>query len=68
MGPGGYFQLDWISPRPLFRPYMHAKRARFNQETRPRDAIVIRGDGGKLFSGTSTQQRRHYADGKDYNL
>ena len=43
-GPACYFQPEWISPRPMFRPDMHEKRARFNQEARSHDAIVARGN------------------------
>jgi hypothetical protein len=65
--PAGYFQSGWISSRPMFRQYLHEKRGRFNPKTRPRDAIVVRGDSEKPFSGTFTRRGRYYKDGKNYN-
>jgi hypothetical protein len=41
--PTSYFQSGWISSRPMFRQYLHEKRAQINPETRPCDAIVVRG-------------------------
>jgi hypothetical protein len=51
----------------MFRQYLHEKRAQINPETGPRDAIVVRGDSEKPFSGTFTRQGRHYEDGNNYN-
>ena len=42
-GPACYFQPRWTPPRPMFRPKMHEKRARLNEEARSHNAIEIRG-------------------------
>jgi hypothetical protein len=39
--PAGNFQQEYISRRPIFRPFLHEKRARFSQEARLHDAIVV---------------------------
>ena len=73
IGPASYFQPGWIPPRPMFRPNMHEKRARFNHEARSRDAIMVRGKDGscKGAEDSSSSKRfaqsrlpRHNADGK----
>ena len=42
--PACYFQLEWIPSGPIYREPLHGKKDRFNQEVRPRDPIVIRGN------------------------
>jgi hypothetical protein len=52
--PTGNFQQEYISRRHVFRPRLHEKRARFSQEARLQDAIVIQGSWSEV----------HCADGK----
>jgi hypothetical protein len=61
--PACYFQPDWIPAGPMYRKSLLEKGIRFNQEVRPRDANVIRGNDERLVLGTSNSRRRHNANG-----
>ena len=63
-GPTCYFQPEWISSRPMFRPNSRGRsRARFNQRAIPRDDNVIFGSDERPVSGTSDTRGRYNADG-----
>jgi hypothetical protein len=62
-GTADYFQLDWISPWPIFRPHLHEKRARFHQGARQRDASVIHCNDARPVLVTSNLRRRQDAFG-----
>ena len=59
-GPAGYFQPGWIPPRPIFRPNVHEKRARFNEEARSHNAIEIRGGRSPVCSADRNNYKGDY--------
>jgi hypothetical protein len=43
-GLAAYFQPIWMPSRPVFRPNMHRKSARFNHKVRSLEAIIVQGN------------------------
>ena len=61
--PVCYSRPEWIPAGPMYRKSLHEKGVQFNQEVRPRDGNVIRGNDDRLVSGTSKSRRRHNTNG-----
>jgi hypothetical protein len=55
--PARYFRPEWIPSRAIYRGSLHEKRARYNQEARPRDAFVVRGSRSPVQTAESKDNK-----------